>query len=389
MSLDFQTVAVLGYLLCVGIALGFSLLLLVLRRQPVLRLWTASLWLLALSLTLLAMRAQLPQVPAIVLGNAAIAASGMLMLCGVARHLGRRLPLWQPLALSAVYLTAIVVFLVPFPRLAVRLDVFSVFAVLVNVWMAWLLLRHAPVAQRISCRLAAVIFAAQALLYLVRIWLPVAPDAGEDILRTGSPMFATYLGGILLELARCFALVLLLVERMLVELRQSARTDGLTGLLNRSALLADGQDCLQQCRRQQQPLALLLLDVDHFKQINDRWGHPGGDQVLRHFATELARSVATAPHLLGRYGGEEFVLLLPGVDPVQARQQAAHIRQHLRLHPARIDEAPIVVTASIGLAVDTGSGELAALLAAADTALYQAKADGRDRTVSAAPAAII
>ena len=389
MSLDFQTVAVLGYLLCVGIALGFSLLLLVLRRQPVLRLWTASLWLLALSLTLLAMRAQLPQVPAIVLGNAAIAASGMLMLCGVARHLGRRLPLWQPLALSAVYMTAIVVFLVPFPQLAVRLDVFSVFAVLVNAWMAWLLLRHAPVAQRISCRLAAVIFAAQALLYLVRIWLPVAPDAGEDILRTGSPMFATYLGGLLLELARCFALVLLLVERMLVELRQSARTDGLTGLLNRSALLADGHHCLQQCRRQQQPLALLLLDVDHFKQINDRWGHLGGDQVLRHFATELARSVAAAPHLLGRYGGEEFVLLLPGVDAVQARQQAAHIRRQLRLHPARINEAPIVVTASIGLAVDTGSGELAALLAAADTALYQAKADGRDRTVSAAPASII
>lgn len=388
MSLDVQTVVVLGYLLCVGIALGFSLLLLVLRRQPVLRLWTASLWLLALSLTLLAMRAQLPQVPAIVLGNAAIAASGVLMLCGVARHLGVRLPLWQPLALGALYLTLIVVFLVPFPRLAVRLDVFSMFAVLVNAWMAWLLLRHAPVAQRISCRLAAVIFAGQALLYLVRIWLPVAPDAGEDILRTGTPMFATYLGGILLELARCFALVLLLVERMLVELRRSARTDGLTGLLNRSALLADGQDCLQQCRRQQQPLALLLLDVDHFKQINDRWGHLGGDQVLRHFASVLARSVDAVPHLLGRYGGEEFVLLLPGVDAVHASRQAAHIRQQLRLHPARIDEVPVVVTTSIGLAVDTGSGELAALLAAADTALYQAKADGRDRTVSAATTAI-
>lgn len=384
MSLHFPTVAVLGYLLCLGIALGFSLLLLVLRRQPVLRLWTASLWLLALSVTLLAMRAQLPPVLAVVLGNAAIAASGVLMLCGVARHLGQRLPLWQPLLVAAAFMTGIVVFLVPFPSLAIRLDVFSAFAVLVNAWMAWLLLRHAPVAQRTSCRLAAIIFAAEALLYLVRFWLPVAPDAGEDIMRTGTPMFATYLGGILLELARCFALVLLLVERMLVELRRSARIDGLTGLLNRSAVLADGQACLQQCRRQQQPLALLLLDVDHFKQINDRWGHLAGDEVLRHFAGVLAQCADADMHLLGRYGGEEFVLLLPGADHAQALALAARIRQQVRLHPARIDEVPVAVTTSIGLAVDHGAHDLSALLAAADTAFYRAKADGRDRTVSAA-----
>ncbi|MCF7752241.1 diguanylate cyclase [Bacillus subtilis subsp. subtilis] len=388
MTLHFPTVAVLGYLLCLGIALGFSLLLLVLRRQPVLRLWTASLWLLALSVTLLALRAQLPPVPAIVLGNAAIAASGVLMLCGVARHLGQPLPLWQPLALAAAFMTGIVVFLVPFPSLATRLDVFSTFAVLVNVWMMWLLLRHAPPALRTSCRLAAVVFAAQALLYLVRLWLPVAPDAGEDIMRTGTPMFATYLGGILLELARCFALVLLLVERMLVELRRSARIDGLTGLLNRSAVLADGQACLQQCRRQQRPLALLLLDVDHFKQINDRWGHLAGDDVLRHFAAVLAQCVDADLHLLGRYGGEEFVLLLPGADAVQARLLAARIRDQLRRQPARIGDTPVGVTASVGLVVGNGDQDLPALLAAADTALYQAKADGRDRTVSAAPAAL-
>lgn len=388
MSLDFQTVAVLGYLLCLGFALGFSLLLVVLRGQPVLQLWTASQWLLAVSVTLLALRAQLPQVPAIVLGNLTIAASGALLLCGVARHLGLRLPPWQPLLLAALFMTGIVVFLVPFPSLAIRLDVFSVFAVLINAWMAWLLLRHAPAQQRTSCRLAAVIFLAQALLYLVRLGLPVAPGAGDDILRTGAPMFATYLGGIVLELARCFALVLLLVERMLVELRRSARTDGLTGLLNRTAVLADGELTLRQCRRQHIPMALLLLDVDHFKQINDRWGHLEGDRVLHHFADVLARCVDADTHLLGRYGGEEFVLLLPGTDQAQARLHAAHIREQLRLQPARIGEVTVSVTTSIGLAVATGSEDLAALLAAADTALYQAKADGRDRTVSAAPVAV-
>jgi diguanylate cyclase (GGDEF)-like protein len=363
MPLDFPTIAVLGFLLCLGIAMGFSLLLLVLRRQPALRLWTASLWMLSVSLTLVALRPHLPQVPGILAGNVAVALSGVLMLYGVARHLGRRLPAWQPLALAATYLGAITFFLVVHPSLVIRLDVFSVFAVLLNGWMAGLLLRHAPPAQRISCRLAAAVFAAQAVLYLVRLFLPVAPDAGDDILRAGAPVFATYLVGLILELARCFALVLLLVERMLVTL-------------------------LQLSRRPPRPLALLLLDVDHFKQINDRWGHLAGDAVLRHVADVLAACVADREHLLGRYGGEEFVLLLPGADPHQARQCADRLREALRESPARIDGLPVRVTASIGLAIDQGTGDLARLLGEADAALYRAKAEGRDRTISAlAPAA--
>lgn len=383
MSLDFPTVAVLGYLLCLGMALGFSLLLLVLRGQPALRLWTASLWLLALSLTSVALRRQLPEIPAVLFGNATVALSVVLMLYGVARHLERSLPAWQPLLLAGSYLLGIGVFLVPFPNLAVRLDVASLFAVLSNAWMALLLLRHAPPLQRTSCRLAAAVFLAEAAVYVVRLWLPVAPDAGQDILRAGSPMFITYLAGIFLELAQCFALVLLLVERMRVDLRRAARVDGLTGLLNRSAFLADAQLMLQQCRRQQQPLALLMLDVDYFKQVNDRWGHQRGDQVLQHVAATLARCVQGQPHLLCRYGGEEFVVLLPAADHDRAWRQAAGIRAQLRGDPVRTGGEPVAVTASIGLAIATGDQDLTALLAAADTALYQAKADGRDRSVSA------
>ncbi|MDC6678886.1 GGDEF domain-containing protein, partial [Leclercia adecarboxylata] len=212
---------------------------------------------------------------------------------------------------------------------------------------------------RTSCRLAAVVFAAQTLLYLVRLFLPVAPDAGDDLLRAGAPVFATYLVGLILELARCFALVLLLVERMLVDLQRLARTDVLTGLLNRGAVLADGASLLELNRRPGRPLALLLLDVDHFKQINDRWGPLAGDAVLRHVADVLSTCVADREHLLGRYGGEEFVLLLPGADQAQARQCADRLRQALRESPARLDGVPVPVTASIGLAIDQGTGDMA------------------------------
>ena len=328
MPLDFPTIAVLGFLLCLGIAMGFSLLLLVLRRQPALRLWTASLWMLSVSLTLVALRPHLPQVAGILVGNVAVALSGVLMLYGVARHLGRRLPGWQPLALATTYLGAIAFFLVVHPSLVIRLNVFSVFAVLLNAWMAWLLLRHAPPAQRTSCRLAAAVFAAHSLLYLVRLFLPVAPDAGEDIMRAGSPVFATYLAGLILELARCFALVLLLVERMLVDLQRLARTDVLTGLLNRGAVLADGANLLQVVRRTPRPLALLLLDVDHFKQINDRWGHLAGDAVLRHVADVLAGCVADREHCSGAMAVRSLLWCCP--EPMPRRHCSVRIGSGVR-----------------------------------------------------------
>ncbi|QGM07441.1 GGDEF domain-containing protein [Stenotrophomonas maltophilia] len=386
MSLDFPTITVLGFLLCIGIAVGFSLLLVVLRGQPVLRLWTASLWLLTLGVTLLALRPCLPLAPAILAGNAAMAGCAVLMLRGVALHLEQPLPLWRPLLMAAAFMACILAFLELWPDLGVRLQVFSVFTLLVDGWIAWLLLRHAPVQQRTSCRLAAAVFLAEAALYAVRLFLPVAPDAGEDIMRTGTPMFVTYIAGVMLELARCFAMVLLLVERMLVDLRRAARTDGLTGLLNRSAVLADGQAQLQRSRRQGRPLALLLVDVDHFKQINDRWGHLAGDQVLRHFASVLQQSTQGRTHLLGRYGGEEFVLVLAGSTQGEAMAWAAAIRTALQQKPARLGTGPVTVTASIGLAMDDGQGDLSTLLAAADAALYRAKAEGRDRLACATPA---
>jgi len=388
MSLDFPTLTVLGFLLCIGIAVGFSLLLVVLRGQPVLRLWTASLWLLTLGVTLLALRPYLPLAPAILAGNAAMAGCALLMLRGVALHLEQPLPLWRPLLMAAVFMACIFAFLVLWPDLGVRLQVFSVFTLLVDGWIAWLLLRHAPVQQRTSCRLAAVVFLAEAALYAVRLFLPVAPDAGEDIMRTGTPMFVTYIAGVMLELARCFAMVLLLVERMLVDLRRAARTDGLTGLLNRSAVLADGQVQLQRLRRQGRPLALLLIDVDHFKQINDRCGHLAGDQVLRHFAAVLQHGLQGRDTLLGRYGGEEFVLVLAGSTQAEAMARAATIRTALQQKPARLATGPVTFTASIGLAMDDGKGELSTLLAAADAALYRAKAAGRDRLACATPAEI-
>lgn len=165
-----------------------------------------------------------------------------------------------------------------------------------------------------------------------------------------------------------------------------AARDGLTGLFNRRTF----DDMLsrewQRARRDRRPLALIMLDVDHFKRYNDRFGHPQGDECLRQVANVLQASLFRPGDIAARYGGEEFVLLLPAADGDGAAQVAERVCVRLRQlalpHPASEHE---IVTVSQGIASGTPDGEKtpASLLAAADAALYQAKHAGRNRFVIA------
>jgi diguanylate cyclase (GGDEF)-like protein len=177
----------------------------------------------------------------------------------------------------------------------------------------------------------------------------------------------------------------------LEQMERTAATDGLTGLTNRRHFdgLADGE--WRRCGREHQPLSVLLLDVDHFKLFNDRYGHPAGDACLRAIASQLAAAARRPADLAARYGGEEFLLLMPHTDRAGALWVAERVRKFV-LDLAIAHEgstAPGVVTVSIGVATawpkDPGSGpkNVGALLAAADTALYQAKSGGRNRVVIA------
>ena len=185
---------------------------------------------------------------------------------------------------------------------------------------------------------------------------------------------------LIVMLAHTFGLVLLIVERQMVDLRRLARRDGLTGLLNRTALMGDGRTQLAQCQLRRLPFAVLLLDLDHFKQTNDTYGHQAGDAVLHHAARTLQRNLRGRDSLLGRYGGEEFVLLLPATNLEQAQALAERLRVALESCPLDSDIGPIAVTASIGVAA-SANATLEELLGRADAALYRAKAAGRNRVV--------
>lgn len=174
-------------------------------------------------------------------------------------------------------------------------------------------------------------------------------------------------------------------------IREMVHKDGLTGLLNHATLMAELQNAVEYAQRNDEAFAFLMIDIDHFKRVNDRHGHLVGDQVLLHVA-HVFQNVARASDLIGRYGGEEFGMVLRRSDRDGAKTVARKLQAALKERPASTrggETVPIEV--SIGIAVYPGDGATASTLAhAADVALYLAKTSGRNRVAfaSEAPGAV-
>jgi diguanylate cyclase (GGDEF)-like protein len=162
-------------------------------------------------------------------------------------------------------------------------------------------------------------------------------------------------------------------------LRQKAHQDYLTQLLNRAGIMEALAQELGRSRRTHEPFSVVLVDIDHFKKINDTFGHLTGDDVLFETACRLRNCMRTYDHV-GRYGGEEFLLVVPGCDHRQAFQLGEKIRQSICESPIQTSGFDQTVTVSVGVCARTTENTPEALLAAADTALYSAKRGGRNRT---------
>lgn len=171
------------------------------------------------------------------------------------------------------------------------------------------------------------------------------------------------------------------VREDLLKARQQAETDPLTQLNNRGSFDAALQSYVQLSTLGGQSLTLLMVDLDHFKWVNDKHGHPAGDEVLRKTADCLAATFPRRTDFAARYGGEEFAVLLLDVDVQQVEPLAKRLLDRVRALRVPICEPPLTITCSIGCAVHARGEDGAALIARADRALYRAKHDGRDRSV--------
>ncbi|MGD2172214.1 MAG: GGDEF domain-containing protein [Gammaproteobacteria bacterium] len=213
---------------------------------------------------------------------------------------------------------------------------------------------------------------ALALLGLAGIEAPtgVALAFSAGVPLVVSPPIAWLLVGLLLQ-----------SFRQQESLRKLASTDSLTGLLSRHAFIEAANNHISLADRNGSTFVVLLVDLDHFKSINDRYGHPAGDAVLKLFA-DVLNSVARRSDIAGRLGGEEFALLLPETGTDEALEFAGRLHRAIGQAVLKYGDGAIHYTASMGLACSASSQEkdLDSLLARADMALYAAKHGGRNQT---------
>jgi diguanylate cyclase (GGDEF)-like protein len=169
-------------------------------------------------------------------------------------------------------------------------------------------------------------------------------------------------------------------------LEKLATIDSMTGLYNRRHFLALAGAEWSRFQRYQRPLSILMIDIDHFKSVNDRYGHAVGDQAIISVATACQRGKRNSD-VVGRLGGEEFAIFLPETDSAQAAVVAERIRESVAGHFLSVHNVQFKLTISVGIAAATASMPgTDALLRAADQALYQAKSEGRNRLAHWSPA---
>jgi diguanylate cyclase (GGDEF)-like protein len=158
-----------------------------------------------------------------------------------------------------------------------------------------------------------------------------------------------------------------------------SRTDSLTGVLNRRAILSQIETELSRAKREKKDLSLSILDIDHFKKINDTYGHMVGDDVIREVVKRISVAVRTYDSL-GRFGGEEFLVVMPGAKELEAYSICERIRSAINVKDFAINGLKIHLTVSLGFVTGDGNTDIDDLIVRADKALYQAKGNGRNRT---------
>ena len=199
---------------------------------------------------------------------------------------------------------------------------------------------------------------------------------------TGSIWVTTFAIELMLyAVGTVFVIFMLVSERTVSAHKQAASCDPLTGIFNRRGFAEATSRMIEREAKAGRPVAVMIFDIDHFKSINDRFGHPAGDEVLKLFAGVIANTLRISD-LCGRIGGEEFAALLPcSLD--EAMHAAERVREAFAAAGVEIDRTPVETTVSIGVAGGPAGVELEVLLAAADTALYRAKRGGRNRVEAA------
>jgi diguanylate cyclase (GGDEF)-like protein len=334
--------------------------------------------LLGIGMLLVATRDHAPEWLTTVVANLFTLGGLMLNAEGLRRYAGGRWPWWsRPYVLFLLLMPLSAWFTFVEPDVRVRLLGFTACAALTLGGIA-VALNASPSGRRL--RFVVLAFGVFAAWMAGRWVLTFLQAPMPSFMSAGGVHALTLLTYLIFVLVKDFGVLQDIVRCSLDEVALQARTDPLTGLLNRRALTELAQRAMAHAVRHGSPLSVVLIDIDHFKQINDTHGHAAGDAVLVGLA-RLLNAHLRAGDACARLGGEEFLLLLPGTSRTQAVQVAEKLRL---LMASEAEGAGIRWSSSFGVCSSDGTSDFDRLLQRADEALYRAKAGGRNR-VECAP----
>lgn len=351
------------------------------RRRDGLGRWAAALLVNAIGHLLIMLRGLIPDVLSIVVGNLMLSSVFVGMIAAVYQFQGRPVRWALLLAPPLLVLVFVSVYINNYPA---RVSFVGLVIGLQAVWalLAALSHRHATVGRGqwllvAGLSLEAVVLGGRALVAIS------THSEATNILQSSALQTLTFLATFSVVLVSSVGFVFMSRDRADENNRVLAALDPLTGVANRRSLIAALDRDVARAQRMREPMALMMVDIDHFKDVNDQYGHPAGDRVLCSVVNVLRQRVR-AQDLVGRYGGEEFMVLLPDTGVTGAEQLARALCKAVEESRCPADGVPgpgIAVAVSIGVfggRLESGdSWDM--LIAAADRALYQAKNNGRNR----------
>ena len=351
------------------------------QRRDGLQYWAAGLLLIAVGYALFMARGRIPDSLSVVLANALLAAGQVGFLWAVRCFHGLPLGWWR----AVVPVLAMAVLMWVFhDNFAARVAVSGFGLALQIGWILLTLLRH-PARQEAEISRGVLLLAGglalEVVMALVRGSLALFFSLNiASILQGNALQTITFMVAFTTLQVTSFGFIFMAKERADNANACLAAQDALTGIANRRALMLALERKLARAVRQRTPLTLLMLDIDHFKRVNDQYGHLAGDQVLRHVVQVVGQRLR-AQDFLGRYGGEEFLVLLPHTDLAGAQQLGQQLCEAVQASSCDWYGQRIAVTVSVGISgcVVGTQPDWETLLLAADRALYRAKENGRNR----------
>lgn len=351
-------------------------------RREGMGLWALALLLHAITYALFLARGQVSDWFSIVLANVVLAGTFALLLAAITEFHARALPwAWMlaPIPISA----ALMAWSLHDYRLRLLASSFILAAQIgMILWALW---RPKPPGQPRGAILISAALGVQGALMLARgLWYVVNTPAQQNITGSGTAQSITFLSAFIVVLLASLGFILMTKDRAEAINRDLANNDMLTGVPNRRLLQQTLKRDAMRAMREHAPYAVMMVDIDHFKAVNDTHGHLAGDAVLRHVA-HLLEARVRGQDMVGRWGGEEFLVLLPATTLDGARQLAETLRGCVCDAPCHYEGRPIPTTISIGICAEAlEPGDRPRLLVdAADRALYAAKAAGRNRVADA------